>query len=115
MTAMDAFITEMVRAIPNLFVAIITLGLGWFVGQRLTVYWSIQQRHRELAISTAHEFHSLYGEFFAVWKLWNTYIRDAGVADTTSPLRWELLKRAANAEGAIEAILVRLALEHDLS
>src|SRR5262249_42640723 len=58
--------------------AVVTLGLGWVVGQRLTSYWSFRQKHREIDLSVAQDFHRLYGEFFAVWKLWNYYIRDVG-------------------------------------
>jgi hypothetical protein len=112
---MDPILTEWLKVIPNLFVALITLGLGWVVGQRLTVNWNLRQKRRELDLSNAKEFQLLYGEFFAIWKLWNYYIRDIGAKELPGASRWELLKRACTAEAGMEAIFVRLASERNLS
>ena len=54
-------------------------------------------------------FHNLYGEFFAVWKLWNYYVRDIGPEAFPGGSRWKLLERASAAEGSMEAILIGLA------
>lgn len=72
---------ELLKALLNVIVAIITLGFGWLVGQRLTVYWAIRQKRRELELSAVNEFYKLYGEFFAVWKLWSYYLDTANSAD----------------------------------
>ncbi len=112
---MDTLLTEGLKAIPNLLVALITLGLGWVVGQRLTLNWNLRQKRRELDLSNAKEFQSLYGEFFAVWKLWNYYVRDIGDKSLPGASRWELLNRACTAEAGMEAIFVRLASERNLS
>jgi hypothetical protein len=112
---MDILLTEGLKAIPNLLVALLTLGLGWIVGQRLTLNWNLRQKRRELDLSNAKEFQALYGEFFAVWKLWNYYIHDVGHKSLPGASRWELLNRACTAEAGMEAIFVRLASERNLS
>lgn len=105
---------EVIKAILNVIVAVITLGLGWFVGHRLTVYWAIRQKQRELELSALNDFYNLYGEFFAIWKLWaycNAPDEDMKLSDTT---RWSLLERACIAEGKLEAIFVMLSSERTL-
>ncbi len=56
--------TEFLKAGLSAVVAIITLSLGWFIGQRLTHYWSVRQKNRELELSMANDFYKLYGIFF---------------------------------------------------
>lgn len=41
-------------------------------------WWNLQLKRRESDLATVKVFHNLYGEFFAVWKLWNYYVRDIG-------------------------------------
>ena len=57
----------------------------------------------------------LYGEFFALWKLWNYYIRDLGADALPEASRWELLDRACASEAKLEATLVRLASQRALA
>ena len=45
--------SEMVKAFLNLGVAMLTLGAGWLVGQRLTYRWAIRQKKRELLLVAA--------------------------------------------------------------
>ncbi|MFY9698156.1 MAG: hypothetical protein WAK34_07490 [Rhodoplanes sp.] len=71
------------------------------------IQWNIRQKQRENDLSTARDFHLLYGEFFAVWKLWNYFIKDVKAQSLYGASRWELLKRACDAEGKLEATLVR--------
>ncbi len=54
------------------------------------------------------QFYVAYGEFFAVWKLWNRLDRDAPPFEDR---RWELHKRAAAAEAIVEGTLVKLSSE----
>ena len=115
MNLSDLFIQETVKAIPSLIVALITLSLGWFVGSRISNHWTFIQRRKELDLETAQSFHKLYGEFFAIWKLWNYYIRDIGPEAFPEASRWELLNRACNAEGNVESLFVRLSSERKLS
>jgi hypothetical protein len=105
---------EVIKAILNVIVAVVTLGLGWFIGHRLTVYWAIRQKQRELELSALNDFYNLYGEFFAIWKLWaycNAPDKSIKLPDTT---RWSLMERACIAEGKLEAIFVKLSSERTL-
>lgn len=106
---------EILKAGLNALVAVITLALGWLIGQRLTSFWAIRQKRRELELSTANEFYKLYGEFFAVWKLWNYFEERQTQPGFPSETHWELLKRASAAEAGIEATLVKLASERVLN
>lgn len=83
------------------------------LGNRIAAYWGTRQKRREMAITTANEFYRLYGEFFAVWKLWNYTSNTAH--DRAEGTQWELLARAAAAEAGIEAILVKVSAERKLT
>jgi hypothetical protein len=83
-------------------------------GQQLTVYWATRQKRRELAITSANEFYRLYGEFFAVWKLWNYAMNSSRTPEKTQEDKWTLLQRAVAAEAGVEAMLVKLAAERAL-
>lgn len=107
--------TEVLKALLSILVTVITLGLGWLVGQRLTVFWAIRQKRRELELAAVSGFYSLYGEFFAIWKTW-AYCRSGHVTlESSEAIRWSLLERACVAEGKLEAIIVKLASEKPLS
>jgi hypothetical protein len=114
------FTQELIKSLLSLLVSVVTLGLGWFVGQRLSIYWAIKQKRRELELAAVSEFYKLYGEFFAIWKLWNQLCREDSSTkqsksfEENSP-RWELLRRASNAEGSLESLLVKIASEKPLS
>jgi hypothetical protein len=107
--------TEVLKALLNVIVATITLGLGWLVGQRLTVFWAIRQKRRELELAAVNEFYGLYGEFFAIWKAWVYNISDEVQIEMPEATQWSLLKRACIAEGKLEAIFVKLSSESSLS
>ncbi|MCK4821023.1 hypothetical protein KA005_34980 [bacterium] len=106
----------MENALSGIIVSLVTLGLGWIVGQRLTVYWAIRQKRRELEISALKEFYRLYGEFFSIWKQWAYCCnsRDDQI-DFPRTTRWSLMERACAAEGAMEGIFVTLSCEKQLS
>jgi hypothetical protein len=101
--------------IPKLVSALLLLGLAWFAGQRLSVHWNLKQKQKEYDLATAREFHVLYGEFFAIWKLWNYFIDDIGQKALPGATRWSLLDRACSAEGKLESTLVRSACERVLA
>ncbi len=109
---MDPMHLELLKAGLNLGVAVIAILLGGLVGQGLTMRWNLRQKRREFDLSAANEFHRLYGEFFAVWKLWNYSLNAAEDCTITSS---ELLIRASAAEGGIESLLVRLSANRELS
>ena len=99
---------EAIKASYSLIVSIITLGLGWLVGQALTFRWNIRQKRRELQLSATQQFYGAYGEFFAVWKLWNRLDPNS---ESLHERQWELHNRAAAAEAVIEGTLVKLSSE----
>lgn len=106
---------ELLKLLSNIIVAVITLGLGWLVGQRLAVYWAIRQKRRELELSALSEFYKLYGEFFAVWKLWAYCVDSPDELTFPEFARWSLLERACAAEGTLESIFVKMSSERELS
>lgn len=112
---MDLIINEMLKAIPQFVGSLVLLGLAWLVGQRLTVGWNLRQKQKEYDLSTARDFHALYGEFFALWKLWNSYLNNRRANGLPENTGWDLLDRACVAEGKLESTLVRLACEKPLS
>ncbi len=103
--------------VPLLTVAA-TLGGGWLVTTRITDHWDRVKKAREMDLSAAHDFQRLYGEFTAIWKLWNA-LKDSGTHDlldhpmTEDPV-WTCLERAVAVEGAIEALLAKLVAERRL-
>ena len=103
------------KEVPKLVSALVGLGLVWFVGQRLTVFWNLRQKQRENDLATARDFHSLYGEFFAIWKLWDYYVEYRKSKSLPEVSQWSLLERACVAEGKLESTLVRLVSERDLT
>jgi len=107
---MPDFTQELARGGINLAVTLVVLGAGWVVGQRLTYQWNLRQKRRESDLATAHDLQRLYGDFFAVWKQWNP-----AAGGTDEAYRRDLLRRAAEAEGLLERVLVKLATERRLS
>lgn len=91
------------------------LAIGWYIGRRLTILWTSRQRENERSASAEREFLDLYGEFFALWKLWNYFTRDIGPDKLAGLSRAALLDRACQAEGRLESIIVRLASSRPLS
>src|SRR4029077_5424295 len=85
------------------------------VGAGLTYFWNIQLRHRELDFKAASRFHALYGEFFAVWKLWNYSARAGHIQDDRDERRWSLWERACAAEAGIEATFTELVASRKLA
>jgi hypothetical protein len=103
-----SFHDEALKSLLTLGVSTVTLALGWGFGQWFSYLWNVRQRRREIQLSVSQEFYSAYGEFFAVWKLWNREDRTSASFDER---RWELHKRAAAAEANIEGMLVKLSNE----
>ena len=98
--------------------ACLTLAFGWFVGQRIVNFWDLKKKRQELDIATATQFHRLYGEFKEMSRLWNVFrYTEAPRTKIAFPdtFRLELLKRAAAAEGGVEAIVVKLSAERFLT
>jgi hypothetical protein len=100
---------------PKLLVYLVIAGIGWVIGRHLTILWSSRQKQVEQDLVAARDFHALYGEFFALWKLWNYYVRDLGADALPGASRWALLDRICASEAKLEATLVRLASQRALA
>jgi len=115
MSFQDEINLELIKTGLSLLVALVTLGLGWVIGNqlsaRVSMAWAIRQKKREIELETVSMFYKVYGEFFAVWKLW-VYHKEQSFTETS---RWEMLERAATAEGILESIFVKLSSERDLN
>ena len=102
---------ELIKSCLSAAAGVPVLALGWLIGQRLTFTWNVRQKRRELQLTASQQFYAAYGEFFAVWKLWN-YLDPA--QPSFEDHRWELHKRAATAEAIVEGTFVKLSSELDL-
>ncbi|MEU9887911.1 hypothetical protein [Sphaerisporangium sp. NPDC051011] len=103
---------ESIKAIPSLVVALLTLAVGWVVGNRLTAKWDERKKRRELDLQALGAFYAAYGKFTAIWRLW-----DGGRSEPPSgeDFRREVLEQAARVEGELESLLVRITAERTLS
>lgn len=104
--------TEMLKAVPSLVVALVTLSLGWLVGHRLTARWDERKKRRELDLLALGAFYDAYGQFCSIWKSWDGVSASLREDDQ---FQSEMLSRAAEAEGKVESLLVRVASERSLS
>lgn len=99
-------------AVPSLLVAGVVGLIAVTVGSAITLLWNVRQKAREIDLETAREFHSHYGSFFAVWKIWNQHI-DSGTNDPERENK--IFEQAAIAEGGMESILSRVAAHRRLT
>ena len=93
---------------------IVTLGVGWLLGQRIIAYWDLKKKRQGLDIETATQFHRLYGEFKDISRLWRAYRYEGKKLEYPAAFPIELLGRASAAEGGVEAIVLKLATEKNL-
>jgi hypothetical protein len=104
-----------IEAVKWAFTLIILL-LTWLVGQRILALWDYRKKSQEWAKDAAERFENTHGEWKAIWRLWKAFkdnkLPPESYGTTT---RWELLTRAAAAEGQIEALLMKLAFERHIS
>jgi len=116
--------TILLEVIKGLVAASLLL-LTWFVGQRIITFWDLQKKRQEIDLQISTQFQELYGEFKEVTKLWRVFFKKTyddkyskdKYKDLPFPddLRWELLTRAVAAENKLDAILIKLATERELS
>jgi hypothetical protein len=117
----DPIIANTVAGLIVAFVAaLIGLGIAKWYTARQELTRAIQERN----LAAAAEMYRIYGDFFAAWKVWNAHLRSKEPPDNArmprvglpdEHRRSELLAAAAKTEGGLEALLVRLAMEHDLN
>jgi len=112
---MDIIAKAALEEIPKITSALVIVLAGWFVGNRISIAWNLKQKRKEYDLESARDFHQLYGEFFAIWKLWNYFIRDIGEKALQGGSRWDLLSRASQAEGKLESMLVRICCDRAVS
>jgi hypothetical protein len=106
-----------VQAIPALAVALVTLILGWLLGNGIASRWEEVKKRRALELEALGRFYQLYGEFYEVWKLWTVYKKNSNYLtgyERDPEKAWQLLERAAAVEGGFESLLVRLTQERVL-
>jgi hypothetical protein len=119
-----------ISLVTPIITVLVTLLAGWLIGQRitdrwerarkqreldLTDRWERARKQRELDLSALGELYRSYGEFYAVWKLWNRYRESKGDRFAKPDIPWELLLRATAAEAGIEALLVKIVTERELA
>ena len=109
-----------ISALPGALVALLTLCLTWLVGQSLTFSWNLRQKRKEFELSALNQLYTLYGEFFSIWKLWNSFKKSNDLSNhskTAIPkeVYWQLYERTLAMEGGVESILVKLTAERTLS
>jgi hypothetical protein len=127
---MESALAQIAGSVSAVLVAAL---LTWVVGARVSDSWEDSKRRGELDLETLRSFYSHYGEFFAAWKLWDSFLRVAPQAVssgthlsgrrrtvptdtlTESPIAWGILERSQLTEGGLEAILVKQAAERSSS
>lgn len=110
------------RAVVAIFVAFASLGVAWFILQRLIDYWMAWEKEKQSDSSNLREFRFAYAAFCEIRKLWDYYLEhgdnelsDSSGSELPHAARWELLRRAYEAEGTIEALFLRLTAGGKLS
>jgi hypothetical protein len=93
----------------------VTLLLAWLIGNALTTRWDAVKKKSEMNLNALEKLYQLYGEFFEVWKVWDTSKGQEPSSKDFHKTRAELLERAAKAEGIMESLLVRITSERVLS
>lgn len=106
--------SDWVNGLAPIAAVLITLAAGWLISQRVTDRWEQMRKRRELDLAALDELYSCYGEFYAVWKLWNGYCNKQNPTPGPPDATWNLLIRATAAEGKVEALLTKIATERVL-
>jgi hypothetical protein len=104
---------EWVKALSPVVAALLAVAGAALVTNRVAHSLEQRRKQREFDRETMQELASLYGKIFATWKAWDTYCRFP-VPQPAEETAWKLLSDAADAEGRLEAMLVRLAADRPL-
>lgn len=101
----------------KLFVTFIGLAGAWGVGNNLSTRWQLIRKRKEMELEAAQSFYETYGEFYAVWKIWNLLLLESKDLTNEAFLtsRAELFSRASAMEGKIEATLLKVVSEMKLT
>jgi hypothetical protein len=105
--------------LSGIAVALVIATLGVVVARVFTRRWQDAQARRDRDLAGVVDFYRAYAEFFATWKVWNTYQPDRHPDLKLNQLgdgqRFDLLQAASRAEAGIEFMLLRIAAERSLS
>ncbi|WP_210521511.1 hypothetical protein [Hymenobacter terricola] len=105
----DVVKEELVKFVSALIILFITWAGGyWLLGE-----WELRKKAREIDLSLAMQFQQLFGEFKEIWRLWKVY--EPKAANAPPLTKWDLLTRASSAEGRVEAVLLKLATDRQLT
>jgi len=105
---------EFIKAIPGALITAIGALLALWVGKRVSHFWAVRQKQRELELTVLNEFYGLYGEFISLRRLWNRHKEQTSKGSST-PGNQTFLEKAADIEARMEGLLVKLAAERKLS
>ena len=106
---------ELFKSVLALLVAALSLLATWFIGEKLTAYWNLRQKLKELNQVSLQAFHALYGEFKEGVKIWRLATRPLkSRLLVPENVRWDLLTRACAIESKSEALVLRLTSERCL-
>jgi hypothetical protein len=102
---------------PAIIAAVISTLIGGLIVSVLSSRWTKTQKQRELDFSTLEQFQQLYGEFFALYHLWDDFKGGLfqGIEGSSKEIAKDIIERAYNMEGKMEAVLTRIAAEKELS
>jgi hypothetical protein len=100
----------------ELFKALLVVTGTVIIGQGIVASWQMRNKRRELEIASALVLQQMYGEFKDIWRVWKV-VKGAPKYGLTLPTdaRFDLLRRATAAESKVEALVVKLAVERNLS
>lgn len=82
---------------------------------RITDRWDRIKKLREFDLQAVNEFHRLYGDFFSTWKSWDSLHSGSLRGQKNNDLVWQCQNRAAQIDGNIESLLVKVSAERSLT
>ena len=102
---------------PSIVAAVVTTVFGGVIIGILSSAWTRSQKRKEFDLATLEQFQRLYGEFFALYHLWDDFKQNkfAKIERTPDIFVKEIIQRAYSIEGNMEAVLTRIAAEKELS
>lgn len=104
---------EWVKAMSPIGAAFVAIVGAAFVTTTVTHRYEKRRKQHDFDLETMQELASLYGQIFGVWKAWDSRCRFPKV-DPADHAAWELLAKAVDAEGRLEALLLRIAADRYL-
>ena len=102
---------------PAIIAAVISTLIGGLIVGVISSRWARSQKLRELDFATLEQFQQLYGEFFALYHLWDDFKRGLfqGFESSQKEIAKDIIERAYSMEGRMEAVLTKIAAEKELS